>query len=334
MKILDNLRNKFSFHNVFGKEEIYVSFSLFLQQFTILFFIAMIGFIATVAKVFKEKSEKVFMQLILYVTLPALIIHSMNFPLTTSITTHFLLLIFFSILALIISTFIAHLLSKQFPLSPSQEGVFKSLLIFGNQGFIGYATLYLVYGDMGIMYGAIYNIPYLFYIWSYGFYIVAYEKQKPSFMQFIFNPGIVATLIGVILFMTQVQLPPIVSNTLQQVGMMTVPLSMITIGCIVGSVCKTDLLKMILNKNIWIAQLVKLFLVPIIFIPFAAFGISSIVIVVAILLSSMPSAPTTILVAEKYNADKRLATVGVTLSTLLSMFTIPFIYWLFMHFFM
>lgn len=292
----------------------------------------MIGYAATITKIFKENTDKVFMQLILYVTLPALIIYSMNISITDSITAHFSSLIFLSIFALSISTYFAYVLSKKFKTSSFQDGVFKALFIFGNQGFIGYATLYLVFQDLGIMYGAIYNIPYLFFIWSYGFYVIADENKKPPLINLLLNPGIIATIIGVMLIITPWSLPIIISETLKQIGMMTIPLSMLTIGCIIGSVKIDVLLKLCSNIYVWIVQLGKLIIVPICLIPFIFVGIHPTVLIVAVLLSCMPSAPTTIIFSDKLKADKQLATICVTISSILSMFTIPFVYCLITHF--
>src|SRR5690554_583991 len=127
-----------------------MDFSLFLQEFAVLYFIAFIGYVATKTKILKINSEKVFMQVILYVTLPALIIYSMDFPLTNTIASHFVLLICLSIIALVFATILAYLLNKKMKLGPLREGVFQSLIIFGNQGFIGYAVLFLLFGEIGI----------------------------------------------------------------------------------------------------------------------------------------------------------------------------------------
>lgn len=303
-----------------------MNFLLFLQQFSMLYFIALIGYIATITKIFKKNSDQVFMQLILYVTLPSLIIHSMNFTLSHSLTNHLITLLLLSVLALAVATWIASLLNKLLQINSFQAGVFQSLIIFGNQGFIGYATLYLVFGELGIFYGAIFNIPYLLFIWTYGFYVIAEEKMKPSFKQLFVNPGIIATLIGILLLFSPFQLHPILSNTLESVGMMTIPLSMLTIGSIIGSLKLKEILILCTNKNLWIALVNKLLVVPLFLFPFIFVGFPPPVIIVAILLSSMPSGPTTIIVAEKYQVDKQFATAGVAMSTVFSMLTIPLVY--------
>ncbi|MDQ0255130.1 putative permease [Evansella vedderi] len=303
-----------------------MSILLFFQEIVVLYIIAVIGWIASIRGVLNQQSDKIMIQLVLYVTLPSLIIYSMNFTMDWSVLYDFLWLIGLSIFAMLTAITLSLLLNKKFTLPSSQEGIFQSLIIFGNQGFIGYAVCYMLFGEKGIMYGAIYNITFLLFIWTYGVFIVARHKEKLSLKQVLTSPGLVATIFGVAILLLPMKIPTAISRPLEYIGTMTIPLSMLIIGSIIAKLNLRQLNLLLKNKYLWIASISKLVIIPLFLFPFMIFSISYITLAVAILIAGMPSGPTTSLFAVKYNADTEFAALGVSLSTVLSLFTIPLIY--------
>jgi predicted permease len=102
-----------------------------------------------------------------------------------------------------------------------------------------------------------------------------------------------------------------------------VPLSMLFIGSIIANVNARYLVDMIKNRYLWMAAIIKLVWIPLLLFPFLWTSIDVTLLVVAVLLSGMPSAPTTAIFAKKYGADAAFGSVGVCLTTLLSMFSLP-----------
>ncbi|ADU30258.1 AEC family transporter [Evansella cellulosilytica] len=304
-----------------------MSFLLLFYEMGTLFVFAAIGFIVKYLKVIPETSNHVMVQLILYITLPALIIYSMDVTLYSNFLIDFFWLMILSCVMLLIATGLATLLSKNASLKQSQKAVFQALVIFGNQGFIGYAICYLLLGELGILYAAVFNLSFLIYIWSYGIYIFVKDKQKISIKNIFLTPGMASTICGIVILLLPYQLPLFINNVLYSIGSMTIPLSMLFIGCIIAD-NKFLLSQFILNKFLWIAVFTKLVIVPLSLFPSLIFTISLDVVMVAILIASMPSAPTTPMFAKKYAGDDIFASIGVSLSTLLSFITVPFLYFL------
>lgn len=304
----------------------------FIQEILILFIIALIGYLGAYRGVLNKKSDSFIMQFVLNITLPALILYSMNLTVDLSIIHELLLLLGLSILVMVYSIVMGIVLSKKLALPESQDGVFQSLIIFGNQGFIGYAVVYMLFGEIGIIYAAIYNICFLITIWTYGVYIVAKTNKKTSLLPLLKSPGLLATLFGIILLASTLYMPDAIHRSLEYVGMMTIPLSMIIIGSVIEKIPIRKLGILLKNKFLWMAAMTKLVFIPLLLIPILAFEVSSTVATVAILIAAMPSGPTTTLFAEKYNRDVEFSSVGVSLSTLLSILTLPFIYGLLLYF--
>ena len=82
-----------------------------------------------------------------------------------------------SIFILCISVILASWLRRKATLPEKQKTVYESLIIFGNQGFIGFAIIYLLMAEQGIFYLTIFNICYLILIWTYGIYLFTKREQ-------------------------------------------------------------------------------------------------------------------------------------------------------------
>jgi predicted permease len=110
------------------------------------------------------------------------------------------------------------------------------------------------------------------------------------------------------------------------VGKPTVPLSMLLIGSLLGTLSVREIKHFLQNKWLWLASFYKLILFPLLLIPFIILSIPFPILAAAILIAGMPSAPTISMYAERYGEDATFAAAGAALSTLLSCFTIPALY--------
>ncbi|MFJ5762722.1 hypothetical protein ACIQAA_27055 [Neobacillus sp. NPDC093182] len=86
-----------------------------------------------------------------------------------------------------------------------------------------------------------------------------------------------------------------------------------------------SLLKM---PSLWRMATAKLLMIPLLLNPFLALSIPFPLVVIAGLVSGMPSAPTISLYGQKYGADSFFASIGVLVTTVLCMMTIPFLYFI------
>lgn len=303
-------------------------FFSFLQQMFFLYVISFIGFIAQRKKIFPPQAMQAFTALILNITLPALIIYSLNIELSLTLVQHFLLLLILSFLSMNSAIILALLMRKRATLKENEKSVFEGLTIFGNQGFIGYAVIYILFQETGVIYLTIFNIYYLILIWTYGIYLFTKSKEKIDWKKIFLNPGFLSTIIGVLLLCSPFQLPSALSASLESVGKMTIPLSMIVIGSLIADIRLKELLSFMKNRYIWKSAFVKLLLIPFLLLPLAIFPLSFPLFATAVIASGMPSAPTISLYAHRFNANHSFASVGVAITTILCIITIPFLYFI------
>jgi malate permease and related proteins len=303
-----------------------LSISTFVLAMIPLYIMAIIGFTARKLRVFSEHSNPVITQLMLYITLPALILFSLQTTFSIELLVDFIWLVAMSVFVLTVSVFIAAILRKKAALPDMQKSVFESLIIFGNQGFIGFAVIYILMAEQGIIYLTIFNICYLTLIWTYGIYLFTKHDQRINWRVLFFNPGILATLIGVCMLFLPFSWPNMILTTFEGVGKMTIPLSMILIGSFLADIQRKDFLQYGKNVYIWIAAMLKLIILPLTLLVFIFLPVPPSLIIVAMLTAAMPSASTTSVYAQKFGADASFASVGVMLTTILCILTIPILY--------
>jgi len=319
------------------EERILLSTSAFMQAMIPLYIMAGIGFIGRKMTIFNDSANQVMTQLMLYITLPALILFSLNTDFSIELLIDLSWLVSMSFFILSISVVVAFLLRKRAALPPSQKSVYESLIIFGNQGFIGFAVSYILMSDQGIIYLTLFNICYLVLIWTYGIYLFTKKEQIVNWRILFLNPGILATLIGLCILFLPFSLPTVIISTLEDVGKMTIPLSMILIGSMLADIRLQDMRRYFKNIYIWIAAFYKLLIIPLFLLIFIFLHVPFPLLTIAVLTAAMPSASTTSVYAQKFGGDTAFSSFGVMLSTLLCILTIPFLYsllqWLHAYFY-
>lgn len=300
--------------------------AVFFYEMLALYLISLLGFFVRKKGILNEHANDVLTHLLLFVTLPALILYSLDLNFSLSLFKEFVWLMAMSIYILTISIYLAMWMRKRATLLPHQKIVYESLVIFGNQGFIGYAVSFILFQEQGIVYLTIFNIFYLMLIWTYGIYLFTKTKQSIQWKLIFLNPGILSTIIGIVILSTPITLPLIISNVLENVGKMTIPLSMMVIGSLIAEIEFKRMAIFFKNRYLWKVVLTRLLIIPGLLLPFIFFPLSFPVLVVAILVAGMPAAPTISLYAKKYGEDSQFASFGVLLTTLFCIISIPLLY--------
>ncbi|WLV25230.1 AEC family transporter [Aciduricibacillus chroicocephali] len=300
----------------------------FLSEMTILYLIGLIGFIARKTGLLSKEANQILTQLILHITLPALILFTLDIPFSYSAIGEFSWLVSMSLSAILVATLIGYYMRKRSRLTSKDGAVYESLIIFGNQGFIGYAISYILFKEQGVIYLTMFNVCYLVHIWAYGIYLFTRNTKKIPWRTIWFNPGIISTFIGFIIFLTPFTWPALISSSLETTGKMTIPLSMIVIGSLIASVPLSSLPNILKNRLLWKATVLRLLIIPLFLLPFILLPVPLTLLIIAVLVTGMPSAPTVSLYAQKYGGDTAFASAGTLLTTLLCIGTLPFLHML------
>ena len=192
---------------------------------------------------------------------------------------------------------------------------------FCNAGFIGIPLAQAIIGEEGVFYIAASVALLNLFQWTYGVYIMADRKDAISAKTIAKNPVVIAIVIGVVLFVSQIPVPGIVTSTLGYIAGMNTPIAMILMGTYLAKLP----LKKLLDKRAYGCVLFRLVIIPaVILLVFWALPIANVDIALAAFLAAATPVGANICVfAQQYDCDYEFSVVTVCLSTLLSVVTVP-----------
>lgn len=198
--------------------------------------------------------------------------------------------------------------------------VLKYATIVSNAGFLGNPIAQGLYGDIGLLYASIYLIPVRIFMWSAGIACFTGTKGDHMVKKILTHPCILAVMAGLVLMITQLQLPAGIEQTLRTAANCNTALSMIVIGNILAEIHIRD----IFQKEVFWYCAVRLLIIPVIVLMGCRLiGLEETVTGVSTVLAGMPAPASAAILASKYHGDEHFAVKIIFLSTILSIATIP-----------
>ncbi|WP_069999471.1 AEC family transporter [Cellulosilyticum sp. I15G10I2] len=299
-------------------------------QLGVLFLLIFFGYILGKIKVITSAGIEAFSKFIVKVALPALIISGMMIPLTSEKLYNTMYILMLSIPTYGLAYCIAIGFSKAFIKDLSQRGVYRFAIVFSNAGFMGYPVLGAMFGKEAIFYTAVYNIMFNVLLYTLGIKLLKIgnnEKNKFDF-KLLINPGVVASIIGLILFISGLEFPDFLTQAIDYAGSTCTPLSMITIGAMLSAL---PIKSMFNNVKVYMAAAIRLIIFPVLILLLLryVFGIQdTLLIAIPVIVAGMPVASNAAMMAKEYNNNAELASQIILISTLFSGITIPFLAYL------
>ena len=295
-----------------------------VKQVGILGIIIFAGFVSVKTGYLDGRIKDSLSKIIVKLVLPCLIISSISSKelepeLMGDVLKVFLMTAFCMLVMYIIGTATAKLLKIPEETVP----VHKLLSCLGNIIFIGYPIIMAMYGDDGFFYAIIYWLINDMFLWTFGILILQKEKPKSrtEYLKKLINPNTIAFLTAVIMLIFGIKLPPILGDAVADVGNLTVSLSMLFVGMALAGIDAKNALK---KWWVFIVAPVKMVLLPILFIfIFRSLGIKELLYGVVVLEAAMPAQTVMTIMARETDSDFEYAAVGLFVTTLLSLVTLP-----------
>lgn len=294
-----------------------------INQVFVLFLLIVVGFIIKKLKVVSDGINKEISSLVINVALPAFILTSMNQSFTPEILKNSMLLILISGSVYLFAIIFSKLYTRAIGYEGSKKDIYEYIIVFANVGYMGYPVVSVALGDIGVFYAAVYNLFFNLLVWTYGVHLITRSSENKEAKRNFLNPGLVALIIGFMTFLFSIELPEPIFKTLKMVGSTTTPLSMMFIGFVLADV---DLRELYKDRGPWLLSAVRLLALPlIVYFALKGIGLKDHMLIVPVLLTAMPAAANTSILASRYDGDVKMASKATFLSTLLSVLTIPVI---------
>lgn len=301
-----------------------------LIQVLVLFILLLTGFFGRRLHAIDGAGIRGMTSLILKITLPAMIIDSMAtqaFSLETLGGSGLILIISFVIYAVLM--ILAIPMARLFKSPARDTGVIRFVLVFSNVGFMGFPVIEAVFGKEALFYTAIYNLPFNLLVFTVGIIMLVkgHESEKGKAFtigwKHLLSPVMVAIIVGFVLFLTQIKLPGPVLKAFSLTGSITTPLSMLLIGAMLAG---ASLRETIRDGRLYIIALIRLLVWPLgVFFALRLVTDNFWFIAIPTIITAMPAAANTALLANEYDANEKLASQTIFISTLFSVLTIPLI---------
>jgi hypothetical protein len=297
---------------------------LLLQQMMVLFIYMVIGYVACKKGIFDDRTSKDLSWLVVNIANIAMIISAAinndgSIKGKDLITTFILAICVYAIL-LIIAQFIPVI----FHAAEDEKGAFKVMSIFNNIGFMGYPVIAAAYGNSALLYAAVFTMIFNVLVYTYGIQTIRMDEKKGGFhLKSIINPGVISSLIALVLYVTQLPMPQFIKSTASGLSNLTGPISMMIIGVSLTRISVKDLF---LDLRLLVYSFVKLLVVPILgTLLVKQFVSNQMLCQVCMVMLATPVASMTAMLAQQYQGNQMLVSKGVALTTVLSVVTIPLV---------
>ena len=203
-----------------------------------------------------------------------------------------------------------------------ESGAYAALGLFGNVNFMGIPLSFALFGPDGMFYAVLYNIVFNLLIFSLGMKLIGGKKAKIS-ARFFFTPVMISAVLAVVLFLLEIQLPYVIYRSGRLLGGITSPLAMLLLGSILGGM---NFKEMFRGWRVYGISLVRLIIAPIaVYFILAPFPISPLFLSVLVVMSASPMAISTATFTILYERHEEVVGKGIFISTLFSVFTMPFV---------
>ncbi len=298
-----------------------MAFILEMLNLQIMLFILMaVGILVKKIGIISADNRKSFSNLLINVILPCNIVNSFmsGIEISSDLMKNCVLAVVLSAAIQIAVTYANKLIFRK--VAKNRKSVMSYGMICSNSSFIGLPVAQELYGDMGVLFTSVFQIPIRFTMWTAGLSLFTDIDRKSAFKKLAKHPCIIAVFVGFLLMVLPVTLPSVVTSTVSSISKCTTPLSMMVIGTILADAdIKTMFSKDVLYYSFW--RLVGLPML--IWIVLKPFQLDKLLVSICVIMSGMPAGSTTSILADKYGGDSMFASQMTFVSTLFSILTIP-----------
>ncbi len=292
-----------------------------VQQMLILLIYLAAGCIASRTGIIDAHGNKKLSALFLNVTQPAMILAAainsdFNFgPVDILKFLAYASLMYACLTALSFAT------SPLYKTEEKKKKVLRFATIFGNVAFMGYPVVASIYGDSAVLIASLYCIPCNVLSYSAGILMISGDKNAKINFKLMINPPLIATVLALLVVFFRPNLPYVITQSLTQLGSMTVPGAMLVIGASLGAASFKSIFT---DKHAYLLCFFKLIVSPVMIWLLCGLVVKDpMYFGILVVLAGMPVGAITTMFSLEYGGDSETASRCVFLTTILAVLTSP-----------
>lgn len=317
-----------------------------IYNVALLFIMMAPGFIMKKCGLSTDSFGKGLSNLVLYIAQPALTFVAYLRPRDDKVLINSIYVLVFSVILHIVFAIVALNLFKKAP--ESMRRMLRFATVFSNVAFMGVPLVIDVLEEAypgSSVYALIYSITYNLFLWSLGVKICTEgkdndkngvddhldHKKNATIMTAILHPTTIASVLGLIFFIFPIEgyVPAIANEAFNMLKELVKPLSMAVIGLRLADMSFKGLFS---DKYMYLFIALRHAALPLLTVGILKLadlilpmGIDQGVQLVVVLLAAAPAATSATMFAEKFDCDSVYVSRLVTVSTIISIITMPLI---------
>ena len=171
-------------------------------------------------------------RLMVNVTMPLIILNSVLTRTEADDSSRVITVFLVSLVVYLLLPLVSFSAVRLLHLPQNQQGVYAFMNTYSNVGFMGFPMITALYGEQALLYAAVLNILFNLSAYSIGVWMMHYGSGKKSGLSLkaILNPGMIGSILALLLYFFPVQVPAPVTGAIGSIGGLTSPLAMLLIG--------------------------------------------------------------------------------------------------------
>ena len=286
-----------------------------------LFILIAIGFLCGKINMLNDKAVKSITDIVLYIVCPCVIVQNFIRPFDADMLNGLITAAVSALCIHVVSIVVAMLIFHD--KIPEKNRVYRFALIFSNCGYMSLPKQQAILGSDGVFFGAVYIVIFNVVMWTFGVWLSSGDSKSLSAKKILLNPCIISMAVGLVIFLTSMPVPQLIAQPVTFMANLNTPLPMMVIGYYLS---QSNILNAFKDGKGFICVLFRLIAIPLLsFGGMILCGVRSTVLITCVIAASAPAAAATTMFAAKFDNDAKLSVNLVTLSTLLSVVTMPII---------
>jgi len=306
---------------------------IMLKNVIIFVLLAVPGYLLVRGNMLTQKESGTLSKLLTNVGMPFLILSStLKLEFSGEFTVSMIVIGLIGVLFTIIMFICSELFVKG-ETDPKRKNMMRFCSVFANNGFIGIPLARAVFGEASAVmaYLIILNIITNVLMFTLGVYLISGDKSKINVKKAVLNPVLISFIIGVILNLIGIpKFIPEVQTYATYFSNIVTPLSMVILGMKLAGV---KFSKLFTSARMYYVSAIRLIIYPAItvgimfalsFIPVLPVGADAVTAMFVAL--AMPTAGLASAFSDQYDGDTEHAVIFTLGTTILSVVTIPALY--------
>ncbi len=288
------------------------------SQVLTLFLLIGVGVVCAKMKLLSDGAVKALANLVLYIATPCVIVKSCIREFDPAMLWGFLTVIAVAAVTHGLLILLAKVVFRD--KDEDRRRVFRVATVFSNAGYMAIPLQQAILGDVGVFYCAAYVIVFNVFLWTYGLAEMSGESRL-SVKKILLNPGVIGVAVGILLFVLPIPVPGLIVDGIGHLAALNTPVPMLIVGFYLA---QTDLLAALKDGRGWLCMALRLVAAPAVALgALLLCGVRGDLLTSCMICIATPVATACTMFATRFDRNPRLSVNLVSLSTLLSVVTLP-----------